>query len=303
MALGSAQLLASNPTARWLIENSPIKLQIARVWPFMGVDGGSLHYARENSPLTDKAASIINNGDPAPDGTDSAQQSMAFEFNEFMTSYQINAADQDRYRHPVDPDAAEYALALRRLLYAYFQFLDDGTDGLQSDALVETVSGALTLAMIETAYQRVTANDGRPTVIMSNTAALAAYHNLCRAQGYDQPQIPWQWYDPASGQMKSGLVTAFNGTPWLVNDLMASGRIFFMVLGDDGKAGPTRGVTGIVPEALKQSMFVKRTTMGVPAADPPEALHSTLITWVTWPAGFAVGAQGAIVLLEGFTIA
>lgn len=40
MPLTNANLLTEGRLARWLIENSPVKLQIARVWPFVGVAGG-----------------------------------------------------------------------------------------------------------------------------------------------------------------------------------------------------------------------------------------------------------------------
>ncbi|MBZ0137953.1 MAG: hypothetical protein K8I27_16475 [Planctomycetes bacterium] len=51
MPLTNANLLQQDELARWLVENSPFKLQIARVWPFTGVRGGELTYARQNSPI------------------------------------------------------------------------------------------------------------------------------------------------------------------------------------------------------------------------------------------------------------
>lgn len=50
--LSGAQYLSEDRRARWLIENSPRKLQIARLWPFLGVAGSGLMFARENTALS-----------------------------------------------------------------------------------------------------------------------------------------------------------------------------------------------------------------------------------------------------------
>ncbi len=318
MAVGNANLLASSPTAQWLIENSPVKLQIARVWPFLGIAGGSITYPRENSTIG--GAQIVNDGAAASDNSDVVDVDpnlQTFSFNEFITSYTVNYADQDRYQNPSDIDAVEYALALRRLLYRYFEQLDidDGSPALHNlmdDDRKVDASGALTLDAMDLAYQRVVSNDGRPTIIMGSTRCLLQYQSLCRAAGYDVPYVPYFWYDPALGQAVPSYVPSFNGTPFLINDMMqgqlnpnevnpAIQRIYFMVLGDDGKAGPTRGVTGIVPEPMRETMFVKRTTMGSPDFAGGN-LNTAQVTWVSWPAGFAIGSQGAISLIHNFSV-
>ena len=192
----------------------------------------------------------------------------------------------------------------------------------QGDARPTThAGGALTLDCLDHAYQLVTANEGRPTLIMSSTRGLRLYQKLCRDKGYDAPKMPWPWYNPATGRMEQRLVTEFNGTPWLVNGLMVSEssataadqRIWFMVLGDDAGQGPTRGVTGIIPSHRAGNLFVKRATNGsvisslnleVPSVPYIAAIDVPVLpvtdTWVSFPAGLAVGSQGALSLIHNF---
>jgi hypothetical protein len=182
----------------------------------------------------------------------------------------------------------------------------------------------LTLDCMDHAYNLVTANNGRPTHIMTSSRGLRTYQSLCRAAGYEPPKVPWNWYDPALKRMVPGEAPSFNGTPILINDMMVSAgstaeadqRIYFMALGDDGNAGPGRGVVGFVPEARKHSMFVRRETMGFPEVNPitftvppagedvtlePTAnLKSEKTVWVSFPAGLAIGSQGALSMVHNF---
>jgi hypothetical protein len=76
-------------------------------------------------------------------------------------------------------------------------------------------------------------------------------------------------------------------------------RIYFMVLGDDGGAGATRGIVGIVPAERVGNPFVKRVTQGVPDF-PTSSVKTALDVWVTLTAGLAMGSQGALSILESF---
>ena len=332
MTLANANLLAQDVVARWIIENSPKKLQIAKIWPFMGVPGGAQLYNRWNVPIGN-AARLSDGTAVSPVEDDDELEQQSFSMFEFITRYQINTRDLDLFHQPTDPEAASYALALRRLLYGYFAWLDgeDGTQGLiPSIPAGQTIdrggSNPLTLEALDEAFHLVSANDGKPTVIMSGTRALRTYAKLCRDKGYDVPMIPWQWYNPGTGGMEESWVESFNGVPWLINGVAAGDasataalqRIYFMAMGDDGQAGPTRGVTGIVPEDLRDSMFIKRQTHGVPVNQEqiiqvdavPEELHiqptidvqTIMDTWVSWPVGVAIGSQGAISLIHNFTV-
>lgn len=103
------------------------------------------------------------------------------------------------------------------------------------------------------------------------------------------------------------MVTEFNGTPMLVNGMMASDasstaavqRMWFMALGDDGKSGSTRGVTGIIPGARVGNMFVRRYADGTINSREPE-LQPRRDVFVSFPAGIAVGSQGELSLIQSF---
>jgi hypothetical protein len=139
---------------------------------------------------------------------------------------------------------------------------------------------------------------------MSNSASMRSYRNLCWASGIEPPQMPWKWYDPFEG-WTSGLVTSFKGVPWLINDMMDQGplpanrRIYFIVLGDDSKPTPTRGLVGIRPADLMGNPIIKRSTQGVPDFDNGQ-VNMTRDVWLTMPAGLALGSQGALSILQNF---
>lgn len=235
-----------------------------------------------------------------------------FEFAELMTRYTFCFADQDRYRWPNNVDDVLYALAIRRLMYAYFQGLDADSGLLSlrakmdlSNRSIDLQGEPLSLECLDEAYHMVDENDGRPTVIMTSSRCLRTYHKLWYDKNRRPPHVKFDWYDPMQGRMVEGEATAFNGTPWLINDMMESAelntpavqRIYFMVLGDDGNASPTRGVTGIIPDDLKGNMFIKRATHGMPEGGDPLLVDST---WVSWPVGVAVPSQAAISMIGNF---
>lgn len=314
MPVNNANLLASIPAARWLLENNPRKIQIARVWPYLGIAGGSQSWARVDSFIGSAGSPISCS--PIGESVDTATQ-VNFGFVELLTRYMVCFADQDHYRSPNDIDSVLYALAVRRLMYGYFAQLDLAGPGSPlslrdkmdlTTRSVDMSGGPLTLDCLDHAYHLVDENEGRPSVIMTSSRGLRTYHSLCRNQGYDAPQIPFRWYDPVSRRMVGSWVTSFNGTPWLINDLMVGAddaspneqRIYFIVLGDDSQARPTRGVTGIIPSDLKHRMFVKRATFGAP---DPGGLGNPLPAqdvWVSWPVGVAVPSQAAISLIHNF---
>src|SRR5690606_2275149 len=105
---------------------------------------------------------------------------------EFITRYSICFADQDRYRHPNNLNDTEYVLAVRKLLYAYFAFLDDTTlpgslwNIMDAGRRVDMggLGNALTLDCMNQAFNLVAENDGRPTVIMASSRTLRTYQSL-----------------------------------------------------------------------------------------------------------------------------
>lgn len=96
--------------------------------------------------------------------------------------------------------------------------------------------------------------------------------------------------DPVSGTVRAPML-ALHGTPWYVNDFMDdpepnySNRIYFMVLGDNGKPGDGRGITGIVPKRNLGNFFIRREST-------PDA--ENICVDYTWPVGVASGSLGAL---------
>lgn len=309
MPVTNANLLADDLLARWVVENSPIKVPFFQAWFWQTVAGKSLIYPR----TTELAQAPVITTCGAPSEQLPTLSQVEFAFKEFITHYSICSVDLDRFQHPNNLDATLYALAKVRLLYAYATLLGDDLQGLPSlvspTRLISRGGGALTLDCLDQAYELVTAGTGRPTLIMSHSRALRTYRSLCRAS-HRPERAPWMWYDPAKGRMVPGSVNAFNGTVWLANDWLnkdgtGTERIFFMVVGDDGGPGPTRGVTGIVPGTVGRDMFVKRTVQGIldPNGGGPgvPAMQAGLDVWVSMPAGLALGSQGALSIIENFT--
>ena len=313
MPLSNASLLGDDLLARWLIENSPVKVPFFQAWAWQSVTGNPLKYSRSsalNAAQQVEECSFV--GEQLP-----TVSNASFSIQEFITRYQICTYDLDTYQHPNQLETAMYALAKRRLLYGYATFIADPSHSASLVSICDparriSMGGlALTLDCLDEAYELVTAGTGRPTLIMSHSRSLRTYRSLCRAAGICQPRIPWRWYDPAKGRMVEGSVDAFNGTPWLANDWInelaepVNERVFFMVMGDDGGAGPTRGVTGIIPAAQGRNLFNRRVVQGIidPNGGGPGAadMKPGTDTWVSMPAGLALGSQGALSIIENYT--
>ncbi|MCC7509103.1 MAG: hypothetical protein IT464_06985 [Planctomycetes bacterium] len=307
MPVTNADLLSDDLLALWLVENAPIKIPFFQAWAWQQVAGKSLIYPRTTT--LSPAGVMADCATVLEQLPDISQAEMTF--LDYVTRWQACASDLDRYRNPQLLQDIMFAAAKRRILYAYAQQLDSfGSavgpglpDLCAAGQLVDMAGGALTLACLDDAYERITAGTGRPTLIMSHSRSLRTYRKLCRDAGFKPERVPFMLYNPASRRMEDDTVDAFNGTPWLANDLcnaagIGTERTYFMVVGDDGKAGPTRGVTGIVPAHMGREMFIKRT---VPALLPNDGPGED--TFVTMPAGIAVGSQGALSIIQNYTTA
>lgn len=162
-------------------------------------------------------------------------------------------------------------------------------------------------SVVET-YHLIKANNGKPTAIMSSTAAKVKYLKALNAAGKDEQTTKLSWRNGA-GKRVAIEETAVSGTPWLINDAMADDdRIFFMVMGFGDSGTWSRGVTGIIPAGLRgynNSMFVRRTLDGVPdvtAVGPPLVtdLYTEKLVSFSWPVGLAIGSPGAVSVYSGF---
>lgn len=311
MSLGNAFMLGDNPVARWLVENSPVAIPFIDYWSWLGIDGQSITYPRATE-LT--PAAVKNDCSEVTEQLPTVSQAGGSLFD-FIARYSICGIDLDRVQYPTLLDAAMFAIAKRQILYGYAEYIvNPVAGGLVSMAdparIVDMGAGALTLDCLDDAYSRVSAGTGRPTLIMSSTKGLRTYRSLCRAAGFKPERGPWSWYHPDRRRIGADSVDSFNGTPWLVNDFINKAGldveyIYFMVTGDDGGPGPTRGVTGIVPRAQLRNRFNKRTVQGIydPNAGRPgvPGMVPGIDVWVSMPAGLAVGSQGALSIIRNFT--
>lgn len=311
MPFSGAGLTASVQATQWLVENQPIKVQVWGRWPWLGVRGSTLTYAR----VPQLAAALAVNSCAALGANDDTATQIQYGMVEYATRFQYCNADEDIYRDPNRVEQMLTELGRIKLAYGYYGRMDTsvgspvtgGLPDLCAPGNVLNLGGAaLSFPCLEQAFDLVTANSGRPSIIMSSSASMRSYRNLCWAAGIEPPQMPWRWYDPFEGWV-SGLVTSFKGVPWLINDMMdqaptpTNRRIYFMVLGDDSKPTPTRGVTGIRPADLMNNPIIKRSTQGVPQFDGENiSVNMTKDVWLTMPAGLALGSQGALSILQNF---
>lgn len=309
MPFAGAGFTSSVQATQWLVENQPIKVQVWGRWPWFGVQGNLLTYARVG--LLNPAKVVAACATERPDDNTATQ--VQYGMVEYVTRFQYCNADEDINRDPNLLEQILTELGKIKIGYGYYSRMDTATGVPATGGLPDLCApgnvlnlggAALTFPCLEQAFDLVTANSGRPSIIMSNSASMRSYRNLCWAAGIEPPQMPWRWYDPFEGWM-SGLVTSFKGVPWLINDMMDQGplpanrRIYFMVLGDDSKPTPTRGVTGIRPASLMGNPIVKRSTQGVPDFTSQD-VSMTKDVWLTMPAGLALGSQGALSILQNF---
>lgn len=292
------------------IENQPVIIQPNGHWPTLGVNGGVLVNTRVPL-LTDAVAAgacaVV------PDTSDPFGQ-VRFTYVYYATRLQICDLDQDLYQDPNDVEAMATNLMKIKLDYAFYARMDTLTGNPSAGGLPDLVApgnvldmgGApLSFACLERAFSLVIANNGRPTMIMSTSRTLESFRNLCWNTGTVPPELPWKWYDPARRMWVSGYITSFRGVPWLINDKMFQGdnplqrRIYFMVMGDDGGTGPTRGLVRITPRKLVANPYIKRVTNGVPDF-ANAAVNMTKDIWMSMVAGLALGSQGALSIVQNF---
>lgn len=320
--------LTQDQLAKWLIEDAPYKIQIARVWPFMGIQGGKITYTRtaalESVANIDTMATILGDGStdiedqtaPVSDPNAALPNTSVFTLGELATRYKIDYVAMDRFKYPNNIDSVEAALAIRRLLYMYFRKLDldqgAGTQAgnfrslyeLSNNNTAATNTNALTkLDSLQDAYHKITANNGRPNAIMCNSRAMRWIIQAYYGAGTLPEMVETEWQDPLKGTLRAPQV-AINGTPVYINDMIATAagtpdttKIYFMVLGDACEAGPVRGITGIVPGPLKSTMFIRRE-----AAEPSAGETSRINVTYGFPVATAVGSSGALSVLTGVDV-
>lgn len=301
---------ANVQAAKWFVENDPPRIQIHGVMPDLGVDGGFLVYPRVPAI---RPAQVIGPCRPADDISTQVTPAR-FGMVQYVARVPVCMADDAIYQRPTSMVEGNITLGEMQNWYGYYGRMDTATgdpvfggllDLVAPPRIVDMGGAALSFPCLSRAYHLVTANNGKPTVIMSNARTLESYENLTRLSGLELEYLPWRWYCPATRAWKEERIPSFNGTPWLINDEMNAGvlpadrRIWFIVLGDDGGKGPTRGLTRIVPAGMELKPFIVRTTNGQPDF-VNQTVNMTKDIWVTMPAGLALGSQGALSLLTNF---
>lgn len=310
MPVTGAANTANIQAALHAIENDPVIIQPSGHFATMGVSGGVLVNTRVPL-LTDGVAA--QPCATVPDTSD-AFSPVRFTYVYYATRLQICNFDQDLFDDPNNIEAMATNLMQVKLDYAFFARMDTltgspttgGLPDLVAPSRIVNAGGApLSFPCLEAAIGLVSANNGRPTMIMSNSRTLQSFRNLCWAAGITPPEIPWKWYNPANRKWVTGNITAFRGVVWLINDKMFQGndptqrRIYFMVMGDDSGPGPTRGLTKIVPSRLLHNPYIKRVANGVPDF-ANQGVAMTRDIWMTMPAGLSLGSQGALSILTNF---
>jgi hypothetical protein len=308
--------LTQDQLAKWLTEEFYQKIQIARVMPFMGIEGGMISYPRTPQlsvalPLGDGTTAIANQ-------TPNVVASNAtFALGELATRFKLDYSAQDRYKVPNNLDALLSAAAIRSLSYGFFRKMDASTSGVNGDfpSLRDLCIAAnrfdsnngtplQRLWELQTAYNLVNANNGRPNAIMCNSRAWRWIVDAHQGAGLMPQYVECEWGDPQKGTTRAPQL-AINGTPVYINEMVetegepeeAHTRIYFMVLGDSGEAGPTRGITGIIPAPLKGTMFVRRES-----SEPATTTSSLINVDYTWPVAIAMGSPGALAILENVNV-
>ena len=319
-ALGSqARLLSEDTLARWLLEDSPFRIQLASVLPFYPVDGHELRYA--NTKLL-QPASLIDFGAGIADATAlPADPNRAFSFGELATQFRLSYNAQDIFSSSGNDQAAvQMALAIRRLLYRYWISFEQGdaSTGGDFDGLIKLVDPSkvidlegrpLTLEVLEHAKELVASNDGRGIVAYTSSVGKRAIHAAHWVRAITPQYAPMSFPSPAQGR-RSEQVLEFDGAPVYVCDLNqrlrfdpndpaspatviglndivqgagVASNIWFFVPGRNN-------LHGITPSSLSQSMFVARSTIA------PDG--STVVYHITMPSGVALGNKSSLSVIK-----
>ena len=317
----NAANLTQDVLSKFLLEELEYKLQIARIWPFMGVLGGKLRYERtaqlEAVADIDSMAQILGDNTPAnADKTADADTSVTFTVGELATSYLLDYTAQDRFRYQ-SIDAVESVLACKRLMYMYFRKLDlvngntlsgdfDSLFDIANDVaptlgvganVVDMGSASPSLAKLQETYHLVVAGGAEANCIMCNSRASRAIIAAYNAAGLHPNRVEMEWVDPLTGGKKRQWMNAINGAPILINDMIETDvsnltRIYMMVVGEVCDR-QIHGVTGIVPKDLENKLFIRRE-----AAEPSGATSSQMRVTYTFPVATAMGTGSALAVLK-----
>ncbi|MCB1985445.1 MAG: hypothetical protein H6936_14315 [Burkholderiales bacterium] len=318
----NARLLSNDVQAKWLIEDFPFRIQLASVLPFLPVAGDALRYT--TTPVLQPGVTIGFEEGILEDTKMPNDQKRAFAFAEIATQFRVSYKAQDVFSSNVnDQVSVQMALAIRELLYKFWTLFESGDsanpgefDGLQKlvdpSRVLDLGFKPLTLEVLEQGKELVRTNDGRGTVVFTNSIGKRAIHAAHWTRGLT-PQYTDMIFPCPRNENQVERVLTVDGAPVYVNDLNQnlSGspdnpagesvhenpgelgnsdvgtNIWFFTLGENN-------LHGMTPAALDRDLFVTRSTM------LPDG--STLVYHVTMPVSIALGSASSLAVIKNVAI-
>lgn len=312
---GNAKLLSNDVLAKWLIEDFPFRIQLAPVFPFHPIAGHALRYA--TTPALRPGIALDFDAEIIEDTKLPNECNRVFPLAELATQFRVSYKAQDVFSSNVnDQTAVQMALAIRELLYKFWQLFESGDaarpgefDGLSKlvdpERVLDLDFQPLTLEALEQAKEQVRSNDGRDVVTFTNSIGKRAIHAAHWSRGLEP-----QYQDITLPCPRDERVLSFDGAPVYVNDLNqtllrvpdgpskpppsrpvdgpgVAANIWFFVMGENN-------LHGITPAALDSGLFVTRSTL------LPDG--STLVYHVTLPVGIALGSAASLAVIRNATI-
>lgn len=307
-----AVLLTQEQLVKTLIQKIMWNVEIAPFWPYRGVVGGILRYARTaqlSAADMNALATILTDGANVVDNTPAADEGVTYTLGELSSRYKVDYNAQDRWRYQSIDDALSIIACLRCLLMSFRKLDLDSVPGNTGDypslyemcdagQVVAGGSAAPTLDLLQETWHLVVAGT-RPNAIMCNRRASQAIIKAYNDADMHPNEVELMFPDPITGRMSPRKVPAINGTPILINDLIATTddpgnltRIYMMVMGEDCERG-IHGVTGIVPKDLLGKLFIRRE-----ANEPSGSSTSRMNVTYAMPTATAMGCSSALAILE-----
>ncbi len=302
--------LTQEQLVKFLIEKIKWNVEIAPFWPTRGVVGGKLRYARTNqlsSADINAMATILADGANIVDQTPAVDENVTYTLGELSSRYKLDYNAQDRWRYQSIDNALSLLACLRCLLMSFRKLDLDNTsaegdydslyDMCDAGQIVDMAGVAPTLAKLQETWHLVVAGT-RPNLIMCNRRASRAIIKAFNDKNMHPTEIEMMFPDPITGKKSPRRVPAINGTPILINDLIATAdgtdltRIYMMVMGEDCEQG-IHGVIGLVPKDLEGKLFIRRES-----AEPSAATTSLMNVTYTYPTATAMGCASALAILE-----
>ncbi len=315
---------ASNLTTDQLVKNLLQKIEynvpIARILPFMGVQGGKLRIERTSQfggGDLSKLATILDDNGSIPvtaDYQNNADESKTYTVGELAFRYKLDYTVQDRYKFQ-SIDSVLAMAACERLMLSLFYKLDKANgntlagdfDSLYdiagdspSGGQIVSMAGALTLTKLHETFYKCFAGGVGPNAVMCNVRAALAITAAYQAAGLLQETVEVEFPNPLTGGTCKQRINSVNGVPIFINNCIETtanaSRIYFVVFGFCPEKN-IHGVTCIVPQETLNTLFIRRE-----AAEPSGASTTQMNVSYTFPVAIAAGTYSAVSVLDAVTV-